>query len=755
MYEYAESGSQLYSDFRILDKIEDREAAERYNSYLELIKKNTEYAEASDNPALSWFGSAKNILQTIFTDALKHYGIDQSTIPYQLCLCGSLAKKQATPFSDFDAIFIWAEPENENQELEIENFKRALAGLKNLFHRIFKVTHQFCPDIGGINPFQFHGTPNELFAKLIASEVGDVAFFMTAVKTALPLPLMARPSNSIHQLPFEQLASKFTDEKSDLQNSEEDLYQLLLQGYPGPENDWIHIKKHIFRPLDFFAENLRQEFEIDTEDGVNLSTLETINELMRLGCMSREFGDLIASIFKDAYRLRFAYHQLEQKEVDGIFLGDLKLDDLPMERLNRFKATFGINEQESANAAVQNLTEELINKVAIIRGIAEQRKVLIDAGADPKTIPVRITNLKQVRNIKLDLTPFVLENPSRKFFEQNRDKLETNMFNLALNKEGAKENIFSDLDIPDHLNFLVPVFEQCFKVSSDIVNGNEKFSYKFDEDKYEQWLDTLTKIATGDLFNAQGNFHFWLLKIFRKVKEGELQNEETKKILLAGYVAQLTAALTAKSEYLKNITNDQDNPKNSQILQNINLINQTHVCFITRQNKKMRKIINKHEVDYSEPLEDLAVLIDDMLELLHSVKSNTADPYLRQLLDKRTTEYQYLVKYILLISNSNHSKETKREFFHKASTHFQSDLHQLEQQITRHKSNIWHKLSQGFINIKMGIYRLWSKEKAPTVKTFLATAKQDPSFFALGNKIAAKESENTSSSQRNLHRPSS
>jgi|LakMenEpi03Aug12_release.lakeMendotaPanAssembly.Ray.scaffolds.fasta_scaffold156466_2 hypothetical protein len=689
---------ELYSNCQF-DNTLPGEGNQVFNKYREIIRSATEETNLAKDQAQTWYLAATNIINQIILDVFADYGVDPKKIKYQFYVCGSLAKRQATPYSDFDAFIIWEDPQGDPVKLaEIAKIKEALDGLYNLINRIFLATKQFCPDPVGINPKSCKGTPAKLFAKIQQDDFGNAVFLINAINTAKPL------------MNDGTLLSELL-EKMDAQNSEclAGAYNKLVTDYKGPRSpDIIDLKVDILRPLDFFAMGLREEFGINLDEGDYLHIAGTVRALTENGDMSREFGDLVLSIYQDAIKFRMVYHLLNKKETDSIDLNELSQIDSLSEQLKL-----------KPNQTPSIFIQQLIHKVAIIRGVAKER-------LESPSLPASKIELKSIKEfpyettvghkneINFDLSPYVFGNPARDFFVKNSRIIHENLARYDSSSDGSNEKIFSNFPLPDHLNFLVSLLNNLIELDANKI-----------ETHLETWLKEVRRNAKSDLFNKEGELHPWLQKIFRHEDFTQKQHEQTKKLLLTGYINQLVAASCAQY--------DQENPHKSAenlfILINSKLVNQT--AKISASKKEMRELVQKGDQQYEESLKRFTKIVERSIVMLKQMHQYTADKALKARIQSKIIHYEQLIadtSYVL----SQQTSETKREFFHKIMTHFQSDLTKFEKEIKTSKPNLWARFKQSFANIRLSFLVFFRIKEKMTIGKMLEET------FSLYNKSAEK-----------------
>lgn len=722
----------LYSDFRELSSVNLPDTAnQKLATYLDEIHDGVKQSSQSQNPEIHWFQTAKNLIKKIIIDTFEVYGIDNSKINFQFYISGSLAKGQATPYSDFDGFIIWEDPKgNPEKQAEIEKIKLALNGMNNLFQRIFESTNQFCPDPLGITPFNYHGTPDELFSKIANKEVADVAIFLNSIATARPL--MAETS----------LLQELTDKISDLPEAQgsapKKLYQSVVHDYPGPstKND-LYLKRDIFRPLDFFLMALRNEQQISFEDGSHLVSVNTINELMQKGIISYEFGDLLLSIFKDAIKLRFMNHIEAHSENDKIAISEMPLQQ-------------------------QIFIKNLIDKMAIVRGVAKERLDMLDNDEDPAFKKIELTSItavpyqskSYVRNeMTLDISPFVFTNSAREYFENQRSIIRQNLIQADFQQEGGFERVFQGIQqTPQHLSHLSSQLTECFEQDND--SHLTSSPVVFNSDKFSEWCNLLFQTAVGDLFDNKGSLHPWIKKVLVAGKpceilldENNFSSPEAKKMksgLLNAYIANLASEIIVNNPTIQSLREDE---KSSEIWLEINRTMKD--TFTASSLLQVDQLTKSQDVHYSHALIKFDLVISDSIELLKLIKINTHNEKVIASIDERIAKYQQLSLDIHWVAKrqSENSEATKSSYLHKAYTHFFQDFNAFEKQFKSQERGLWVRFREivGYIKQTLSsvvthtkIQKCVFSEKAKKLANFIEHTEHD---FKMFSNIAATKSE--------------
>lgn len=353
-------GGTLYSDMQDHQDL-NPEAQLRFDQYLaklkeirDIVNKESREETLPDGTQITtawqdWEYGLRQFYKEIISDAFKAHNIE---VPkgMEVHFAGSLAKAQATEFSDLDAFVIV-----ENKE-DTEKVKPVFDALNNVCQRIFKETHQMYPDPIGINPSRLIGTVDELVEQIDGGVLSPEA---TALSVISSKPIYPRYALG------EQLRQKI-HENDNLGPfcTAEALYNKAITDFtaPKPNAEHINIKTHIMRPIDFILMGLREEFALYNEAGSHLSTPGTIKllrEKAELGEISlpKEEIDLIESVYNKAMAKRFDLHSKAGKEQDEMPYADAK-DMLDQVAQLREMASKRVENLEKASQKQQAPTEQ-------------------------------------------------------------------------------------------------------------------------------------------------------------------------------------------------------------------------------------------------------------------------------------------------------------------------------------------------------------------------------------------------------------
>ena len=302
---------------------------------------------SNTSPWEVWERGLRQLYKQMIYDAFAEANVE---IPkgMEVHFAGSLAKAQATEFSDLDAFVL---VENES---DLNQVKPVFDSLNNLCQRIFSTTNQLYPDPIGINPSLLIGTPDQIFHSLTEKMVADVEATTISILTSKPI----FPSYKLG----EQLRSKIKLESSFGHFcSTKKFYEMALKDFSAPRNGAVDvsIKSHVMRPLDFILMGLRAEFNLYSADGDHLSVPGTIRLLRQDKLIPEEEITRIELIYNEAMKKRFAMHAQNKKEHD--LLPYTEATDLlvHVEQLRkmaelRVKEVYELNDLTNGNIYLEN-----------------------------------------------------------------------------------------------------------------------------------------------------------------------------------------------------------------------------------------------------------------------------------------------------------------------------------------------------------------------------------------------------------------
>lgn len=310
--ELLSDSSNLYDDHRNEKNLNEK-AKLKYDGYLKQIKQISDNCKLDpDTPEwITWEYGLRQFYKLLIFDTFESAGI-QTPEGMEVYFAGSLAKKQATEFSDLDAFVVFKNEADEALSKSVFN------SLNNLCQRIFDDTRQLYPDPIGINPARLYGTVDSLFEKIKKGENDDGEGIDT--EPVVISILTSRPILGEFIL-GEELRNKIReDEQLGQIYSARKFYDKAIRHFKGPNNTAknIDIKAHLIRPIDFILMGLREEFDLYSEDGAHLSAPVTFKLLKEGEYLPLVQIELMENIYNQSMDIRFQQHRNARGESDNI-----------------------------------------------------------------------------------------------------------------------------------------------------------------------------------------------------------------------------------------------------------------------------------------------------------------------------------------------------------------------------------------------------------------------------------------------------
>lgn len=313
--------SNLYSDFREFPEL-DAEAQAKYNQYIAMLRQISEacHESDSDEPAYRIFeAQMKALVRVIVSDAFQEAGVE---IPdgMELHVTGSLAKGQATEFSDLDAYLLFRRP------ADAAAVKPIMRNIYFLMARINRDTNQMMMDPVELTPLKIAGTVDEVFALLQEAPFlnpdavnrslvsscnlfGDEPLGRELKRRIKADPRMSRDVSMRacyrKAISEEFMPRDFTGSSSQVKGKEKC-------------EETANIKKHLLRPIDFILMGLREELGYTSKCGDHLSAQATFRWLRAHQYLPEAEIKLMEDVFTQAMAARFEMHSAHQGEYDNV-----------------------------------------------------------------------------------------------------------------------------------------------------------------------------------------------------------------------------------------------------------------------------------------------------------------------------------------------------------------------------------------------------------------------------------------------------
>lgn len=241
-----------------------------------------------------------SFLKEMFINALSDFGISTSRIPMEICVAGSLAKSQATAYSDVDCFLILGDSVSQLDKQKLQEVTRSIYYLSD---GLFKRTKQFSMDPVGISMHKMNGTVSELVEKIQAQEPEGTGPLTTSVCNAKSISGKDEMLLKLQQALNTQLSPTTYFEKA-------------ITEYPGPKTMVVHIKSDLIRPIDFILQGFRKRENLSAQEYDQPKFL--LEALVEKHVISDAVSNLIQHIQNKVSALRSKAHADAKKESDEI-----------------------------------------------------------------------------------------------------------------------------------------------------------------------------------------------------------------------------------------------------------------------------------------------------------------------------------------------------------------------------------------------------------------------------------------------------
>jgi hypothetical protein len=299
-----------------------------------------------------WTSRVDEIYVSLYARALRR------TFPpvFALCLCGSLARREACPYSDIDSFLLVEELNDEDIEylrrvgMEVRNCLWGMGGDANGF--------QLCR--GGLHPINIIETPASLVDQLAAVEQTDPGSHLLGIRDS-PRFLFGKRS-LFKEFEAQVLATKNRDFAGSKAAALTNLRNLVARSFQVPRltEPALNIKEQLYRPVQLLLKDLSAYFGIRATDGRT-----QVLQLTEFGAMSPTVANYLINLLEDVGRLRTQNHLRAKKENDFLILsqsaaqpGDVVANN---DDKGRVKACL------ERLAVLKQMTERFVNDYAVAR----------------------------------------------------------------------------------------------------------------------------------------------------------------------------------------------------------------------------------------------------------------------------------------------------------------------------------------------------------------------------------------------------
>ncbi len=264
-----------------------------------------------------------SLLRNVFCMALQKHGIamDVATASLELCITGSLARRQATPYSDIDCFLIFDDHIDASIKNQIKEIAQEISQLADQFHQ---KNRQFMMDPAGVSLTQLSGSVEELTEQISDFEAGNALGFGPRTCSVLNARAISLDLNGEEKTSGVRLSALKQNLIQEKQIVAKHFYDKTLKDYIGPvSNQKINIKDDLMRPVDFILQGLRFEENISVDEYA--TTEQLLNELVRRQRITPTAKKVFEYVQTETYRHRLALHKAFHREhEDALATDDLK-----------------------------------------------------------------------------------------------------------------------------------------------------------------------------------------------------------------------------------------------------------------------------------------------------------------------------------------------------------------------------------------------------------------------------------------------
>lgn len=265
--------NKLFSEERVtilLTKILERDQGESGKQYRAILNDLKEMATNHKLSQQEVNQTVKKILLNFIYKGLKDHGIELKPGDIEICIPGSLASGQATPYSDIDCFIILSDNLKNSEKMTI---KKVISDLVNAAYKIGYATNQFLFDPLLFNPAKLCGTVDELYESLVETDDESQFNGMSHAKSISQSSTMLENLRNLIADYTHQSIHRISNGKA-RQHSEHFFNEskLCLE----KKYDHLNIKTNMIRPLQFVLYAMCMEAKIKLSE-------HDIHELPREG----------------------------------------------------------------------------------------------------------------------------------------------------------------------------------------------------------------------------------------------------------------------------------------------------------------------------------------------------------------------------------------------------------------------------------------------------------------------------------------
>ena len=260
-----------------------------------------------------WTRRVEHIYATMYERALR------KTFPpdFALCLCGSLARREACPYSDIDSFLLVAK----QKDADTEYFRRVGKEVRDCLLEMGGAVSGFQLCRGGLHPINIIETPEDLVSQLTEVELYDSGSHLLGIRDS---PSFLYGKAKLFEK-FQGLvrAAKSQDLGGRRDTALKNLQRLVKPGgafvLPSLKDEAVNIKEQLYRPVQLLLRDLSAYFGLQATDGRT-----QVLELTQQKAMSASVANYIINILEDVGKLRVQNHLRAKKENDFLILDSKK-----------------------------------------------------------------------------------------------------------------------------------------------------------------------------------------------------------------------------------------------------------------------------------------------------------------------------------------------------------------------------------------------------------------------------------------------
>ena len=260
-----------------------------------------------------WTKRVEHIYATMYARALRR------AFPpaFALCLCGSLARREACPFSDIDSFLLV----QKRKDADTEYFRRVGREVRDCLLEMGGAVNGFQLCRGGLHPINIIETPEELVSQLTDVENSDPGSHLLGIRDS-PSFLYGKPK-LFREFQDLVIAAKSQDLVGRQETALKNLQRLVKPGgafmLPSIKDEAINIKEQLYRPVQLLLRDLSAYFGLGATDGRT-----QVLDLTKDNAMSASVANYIINILEDVGKLRVQNHLRAKKEDDMLILDQKK-----------------------------------------------------------------------------------------------------------------------------------------------------------------------------------------------------------------------------------------------------------------------------------------------------------------------------------------------------------------------------------------------------------------------------------------------